>query len=156
MSRQGKVKKRVLLPDPVYNSILVTRIINKILIKGKKTLAQKIFYQAMRRVTSITKKEPMDVLKKAVRNVTPKIGLRSKRVRGTVYKVPIKVSPRTGNSMALRFIIEGARNRGGRTMIIRLSNEIVDAFHNLGNAARKKEEIQKKAQSNKAFSKISF
>nr|YP_009503355.1 ribosomal protein S7 [Euglena clara]AXA45490.1 ribosomal protein S7 [Euglena clara] len=156
MSRRRKSKKRVIAQDPVYNSILVSMIINRILLKGKKSLAQRIFYEAMKNVQEYTQKDPLEILKKAVANVTPVVEVKSRRIGGANYQVPIEVKPERGNSLALRFIIKSARNRPGKNIIIKLGNEIVDAYNNTGNSIKKKEEIHKMADANKAFTTLRF
>lgn len=156
MSRRKKSKKRVILEDPIYNSVLVSMIINKILLKGKKNLAQHIFYEAMKNIKETTKQDPIEILKKAVLNSTPLVEVKSRRVGGATYQVPIEVKTDRGNSLALRFLIKSARNRPGKNMIIKLGNEILDANNNIGNSVKKKEEIHKMAEANKAFTTIRF
>lgn len=154
MSRRRKAKKRIILQDPIYNSTLVNKIINIILLKGKKTLAQYIFYEAMKNITKTGYEDPLKILKKAVQNATPLIEVKPRRVGGTTYQVPTEVKAERGNSLALKLIIKNARKRPGRGMINKLTNEILDAYNNTGNAIKKKEEMHKKAEANKAFSNI--
>lgn len=154
MSRRKKSKKKIIPQDPIYNSILVSMLINKILLEGKKSLAQKIMYETMLNIKESTKQDPLEVLKKAIENITPKIELKSRRVRGATYQVPIEIKVERGNSLALKFLIKSARNRPGKSMITKLGNEIIDAYNNLGNSVKKKEEIHKMAQANKAFASI--
>ena len=156
MSRRRKAKKRLILEDPIYNSILVSMMINRILLEGKKSLAQRIFYEAMKNIKESSKQDPLEVLKKAVTNATPVVEVKSRRVGGATYQVPIEVSTDRGNSLALRFIIKAARKRPGKSMITKLGNEILDAYNNIGNSVKKKEEIHKMAESNKAFSTLRF
>lgn len=156
MSRRRKAKKRVILEDPIYNSILVNMIINRILIKGKKSLAQHIFYEAMKNIKESSKQDPLEILKKAVKNATPVVEVKSRRVGGATYQVPVEVNAERGNSLALRFIIRAARKRPGKSMITKLGNEIMDAYNSLGNAVKKKEEIHKMSEANKAFSTLRF
>ena len=157
MSRKKNIKKRKpLMPDPIYNSNLATMIINKILMKGKKNVAQKIFYESMQNIKEITKQEPIEILKKAITNATPIIEIKSRRIGGATYQVPVEVKPERGNSLALRFIIKSARKRPGKDMINKLTNEITDAYNNIGNSVKKKEEIHKMAEANKAFSTLKF
>lgn len=156
MSRRRNAKKRQIIPDPIYNSNLVTMLINRILLKGKKTIAQQIFYEAMKNVKETSNQEPIEVLKKAITNTTPIVEVKSRRIGGATYQVPIEVKPERGNSLALRFIIKSARKRPGKNMINKLGNEIIDASNNTGNAVKKKEEIHKMAEANKAFSTLRF
>lgn len=156
MSRRRTAKKRSILQDPIYNSSLVSMIINRILLKGKKSLAQRIFYEVMINIKDTSQQDPLEVLKKAILNVTPVVEVKSKRVGGATYQVPTEVTPERGNTLALRFIIKSARKRPGKTMIIKLGNEILDAYNNVGNSVKKKEEIHKMAEANKAFSTLRF
>lgn len=156
MSRRRNAKKRQIIPDPIYNSNLVTMLINRILLKGKKTIAQQIFYEAMKNIKETSNQEPIEILKKAITNTTPIIEVKSRRIGGATYQVPIEVKPERGNSLALRFIIKSARKRPGKNMINKLGNEIIDASNNIGNAVKKKEEIHKMAEANKAFSTLRF
>nr|YP_009144930.1 ribosomal protein S7 [Euglenaria anabaena]AKJ83377.1 ribosomal protein S7 [Euglenaria anabaena] len=156
MSRRRTAKKRTIVEDPIYNSILVSMMINRILLKGKKSLAQRIFYEAMKNIQTISQQDPLEVLKKAITNVTPIIEVKARRVGGATYQVPIEVKSDRGNSLALRFIIKSARNRPGKDMITKLGTEILDAYNNTGSSVKKKEEIHKTAEANKAFTTIRF
>lgn len=156
MSRRRTAKKRQIAEDPIYNSVLVSMIINRILLKGKKSLAQYIFYEAMKNVQTTSQQDPLEVLKKAIFNATPVVEVKARRVGGATYQVPVEVKADRGNSLALRFIIKSARNRPGKNMITKLGNEILDAYNNTGNSVKKKEEIHKIAESNKAFSTLRF
>lgn len=156
MSRRRRSEKQIILPDPIYNSNLVSMIINRILLKGKKTIAQHIFYNSMKNIQELSNQDPLEILKKAVHNATPVVEVKARRVGGATYQVPIEVKTERGNSLALRFIIKSARNRPGKNMIIKLGNEILDASNNIGNAIKKKEEIHKMAEANKAFSSLRF
>lgn len=154
MSRRRKSKKRIIAQDPIYNSTLVSMMINRILLKGKKTIAQHIFYEAMKNIQETSQQDPLEILKKAVSNATPVVEVKSRRIGGATYQVPIEVKTERGNSLALRFIIKSARNRPGKNMITKLGNEILDAYNNTGNSIKKKEEIHKMAEANKAFSTL--
>lgn len=154
MSRRRKSKKRIIAQDPIYNSTLVSMMINRILLKGKKTVAQHIFYEAMKNIQETSQQDPLEILKKAVSNATPVVEVKSRRIGGATYQVPIEVKTERGNSLALRFIIKSARNRPGKNMITKLGNEILDAYNNTGNSIKKKEEIHKMAEANKAFSTL--
>lgn len=156
MSRRKKAKKRVLIEDAIYNSTLVSVIINKILLKGKKTVAERIFYGSMKKIQETTQQDPLEVLKQAVHNATPVVEVKPRRVGGATYQVPIEVKPDRGNSLAVKFIVKSARKRPGKDMISKLGNEILDAFNNTGSSVKKKEEIHRIAESNKAFTTIRF
>ena len=156
MSRRRKAKKRLIIEDPIYNSILVSMMINRILLEGKKSLAQRIFYEAMKNIKESSKQDPLEILKKAVTNATPVVEVKSRRVGGATYQVPVEVTVDRGNSLALRFIIKAARKRPGKSMTTKLGNEIMDAYNNIGNSVKKKEEIHKMAEANKAFSTLRF
>lgn len=154
MSRRRRSKKRTILQDPIYNSTLVSMMINMILLKGKKTLAQQIFYETMINIKKTSKEDPIDILKKAVQNATPIVEVKSRRIGGATYQVPTEVKPERGNSIALKLIVKNARKRAGRGMITKLTNEILDAYNKTGGAVRRKEEIHRMAEANKAFSNI--
>jgi small subunit ribosomal protein S7 len=156
MSRRRKAKKRIIIKDPIYNSTLVSMIINKILVRGKKNLAQYILYEAMKNIQESTKKDPIEILKKAISNITPDVTVKSQRVRGAVYQVPKELEPEEKMSLALRILIKSTRSRPGRSIVKKLENEILDAYNNTGGAVKQKEELHKKAQANKAFSRIRF
>nr|YP_010700196.1 ribosomal protein S7 [Euglena agilis]WCH63341.1 ribosomal protein S7 [Euglena agilis] len=154
MSRRRKAKKRLILQDSIYNSILVSKFINTLLLAGKKTIAQHIFYEAMNSINKIVQKEPLEILRRAIQNATPVIEVKARRIGGATYQVPTQVKTERGTSLALKLIIKNARKRPGRSMINKLTNEIIDAYNNTGNAIKKKEEIHKMAEANKAFSNI--
>lgn len=156
MSRRRKAKKRIIIQDPIYNSTLVSMIINKILLKGKKNLAQEIFYEAMRNIQESTQKDPIEILKTAISNITPQVTVKSRRVRGAVYQVPTELSPEEGKSLALRILVKSTRSRPGRSISRKLQNEILDAYNNTGGSIKVKEELHKKAKANKAFSRLRF
>jgi small subunit ribosomal protein S7 len=156
MSRKNTSKKRQLFPDPTYNSYLVSMFINRLLQKGKKSVATKIFNEAMIITQESTDKEPLDVLREAILNVTPIIEVKSKRVGGSTYQVPKEVSSERGTALAMRWILQAAKNRPDRGMIQKLANEIIDASNQTGNAIRKKEETHKMAEANKAFAHYRF
>lgn len=156
MSRRRTAKKRLITPDPIYNSTLVTMLINRLLLKGKKTLAQQIFYQAMKKIEESTQQDPLEVLRQAVVNVTPLVEVKARRVGGSTYQVPLEVKADRGTSLALRWLIKSARTRSGREMVSKLSNEIIDAFNNTGAAVRKREEIHRMAEANKAYAQFRF
>ena len=151
MPRKGHVPKRDVLPDPVYNSKLVTRLINNIMRDGKKDLAQRILYNAFKRVEEKTGKEAMEVFEQALENIMPVLEVRSRRVGGANYQVPVEVRPERRITLGLRWLTNYARLRSERTMEERLANEIIDASNNVGASVRKREDMHKMAEANKAF-----
>lgn len=151
MPRRGPVPKRDVLPDPIYNSKLVTRLINKIMVDGKKTKAQKILYTAFDIIRERTGKDPMEVFEQALKNVMPVLEVRARRVGGANYQVPVEVRPDRRVSLGLRWLVQYARLRGEKTMEERLANEIMDAANNTGAAVKKREDTHKMAEANKAF-----
>src|SRR5690625_109497 len=151
MPRKGPVPKRDVLPDPIYNSKLVTRLINQIMVDGKRGIAQKILYRAFDLVRERTGQDPMEVFDQAMKNVMPVLEVRARRVGGSNYQVPIEVRPERRQALGLRFLVNYARLRGEKTMEERLANEIIDASNNTGASVRKREELHKMAEANKAF-----
>jgi small subunit ribosomal protein S7 len=153
MSRRKSAVKREVLPDPIYNDIVVTKFVNKMMFDGKKATAQGIFYGALDELKAkITEEEPLTVFKKALENVKPQIEVRSRRVGGATYQVPVDVRPSRRLALSMRWLIEYARARGEKDMGKRLSGELMDAYNNRGNAIKKKEDVHRMAESNKAFS----
>lgn len=151
MPRKGHVPKREVLPDPIYNSELVTRVINKIMLDGKKGLAQRIFYNALQTASDKVGKEPMEVLETSLKNIMPLLEVRPRRVGGATYQVPMEVRPERRQALGIRWLISYSRARGERTMEERLAGELVDAFNNAGGAVKKREEVHKMAEANKPF-----
>jgi small subunit ribosomal protein S7 len=151
MPRRGHVPKREVIPDPIYNSELVTRIVNKIMLDGKKGLAQRIFYGAIEAAAAKLGKEPMEVLEGAMKNIMPVLEVRPRRVGGATYQVPMEVRPERRQALGIRWLVGFARNRGERTMQERLAAELVDAYNNTGGAVKKREEVHKMAEANKPF-----
>uniref|UniRef100_A0A7C3RMZ6 Small ribosomal subunit protein uS7 n=1 Tax=Dictyoglomus thermophilum TaxID=14 RepID=A0A7C3RMZ6_DICTH len=151
MPRRGPATPRDIPPDPVYNSVLVQKLINKVMLDGKKSTAEKIVYGAMEIIRDKTKQDPLTVLEKAVQNLTPLLEVRPRRVGGATYQVPIEVPPRRGLSLALRWLVRAARERKGMPMRERLAAEILDALNNTGGAIKKREEMHRMAEANKAF-----
>ena len=149
--RKRRAVKRDVLADPIYNSKLVTKIINTIMKDGKKGIAQTIFYDAMNIVKEKTKTEPMDVLDKALENIMPALEVKSRRVGGANYQVPIEVKADRKQALGIRWLISYARLRGGHSMAENLANEIIDASNNTGAAVKKREETHRMAEANKAF-----
>ena len=151
MPRRGAAPRRDLMPDPVYKSVLVTQVINKILMHGKKTTAEAIVYEALEIVADKTDGDALSALKRAVDNVKPSLEVKSRRVGGATYQVPIEVRPRRANTLAIRWITGFSRNRRERTMAERLAAELLDANNGIGSAVKRKEDVHKMAESNKAF-----
>lgn len=149
--RRAPAHKRTLEPDPVFRSVLVSQVINKVLLKGKKDRARKIVYGALETIEQRTNQDPTVVLKRAVDNIRPQVEVRSRRVGGSSYQVPIEVPPRRQTSLAIRWMVNYARQRREPTMSLRLANEILDASNNGGAAVKRKEDIHKMAESNRAF-----
>ena len=151
MPRKGPATRRELQPDPIYRSLLVTQMINKVLQRGKRTLAERIVYDAMTIVEDKTGAEPVSTLKRAVDNVRPQLEVRSRRVGGATYQVPVEVRPRRATTLAVRWIVSYARGRREHTMAERLANELLDAGNGVGASVKRREDLQKMAESNKAF-----
>ena len=149
--RRGQIAKRDVLPDPLYNSKLVTRLINSVMYDGKKGVAQKIVYDAFDIIKEMTGKEPLEVFQNAMENVMPVLEVKARRVGGSTYQVPIEVRPERRQTLGLRWITLYARGRSERTMKERLANEIMDAVNQTGSAYKKREDTHKMAEANKAF-----
>jgi small subunit ribosomal protein S7 len=156
MPRRRVAAKRDILPDPIYNSALVTKFINGLMWEGKKSLAEKIFYGAMERLGEKTGDEPLKVFKKAVDNVKPTLEVKSRRIGGATYQVPIEVNPDRRNALAIRWLVNYARGRGEKTMEDRLVGELLDATNNRGSAVKKKDDVHRMAEANKAFAHYRF
>ena len=156
MPRRGNVIKRDVLPDPLYKDKIVTRLINNVMIDGKKGVAQKIVYDAFEIIGEKTGKAPLDVFVEAMNNVMPVLEVKARRVGGATYQVPIEVRPERRQTLGLRWITLFARSRSERTMKERLANEILDAVNNTGGAVKRKDEMHRMAEANKAFSHYRF
>lgn len=151
MPRKGPVPRRDVLPDPIYESKLVTRLINRIMMDGKRGKAQKILYQSFDLVKERAHKNPMEIFEQALKNVMPVLEVKARRVGGANYQVPVEVRPERRTSLALRWLVNYARLRGEKTMQERLANEIMDAANNTGQAVKRREDSHKMAEANKAF-----
>ncbi|MFC5700963.1 30S ribosomal protein S7 [Cohnella faecalis] len=151
MPRKGPVPKRDVLPDPVYNSKLVTRLVNRIMIDGKKGVAQQLLYDAFNLIQERSGKDAMEVFEAAIKNIMPVLEVKARRVGGANYQVPIEVKPERRTSLGLRWLVNYSRNRGEKTMEERLAAEILDASNNTGAAVKKREDTHKMAEANKAF-----
>ena len=151
MPRKGSVPKRDVLPDPIYNSKLVTKLINNIMLDGKKGIAQGILYNAFRKIENKTKKNPLEVFEAALDNIMPILEVRSRRVGGSNYQVPVEVRKERRITLGLRWLTQYARLRNEKTMEEKLANEIIDASNNVGASVKKREETHRMAEANKAF-----
>lgn len=151
MPRKGPVPRRDVLPDPIYNSKLVTRLINRIMIDGKRGVAQSLLYDAFKIVNERTGKEPMEVFEQAIKNIMPVLEVKARRVGGSNYQVPVEVKPERRTSLGLRWLVNYSRGRGEKTMQERLANEIIDASNNTGASVKKREDTHKMAEANRAF-----
>ena len=156
MPRRGNVPKREILPDPVYGSVLVTRLINSVMLDGKKGVAQKVVYGAFDQIKEKTEKDPIEVFNQAMENIMPSLETKSRRVGGATYQVPCEVRADRRQALAIRWIIAAAQKRSETTMTDRLANELLDAFANKGAAVKKREDTHKMAEANKAFSHYKF
>ena len=151
MPRNGPPPRRDLVQDPVYKSVIVTQLVNKILTRGKRSLAERIVYDALEVVRDKTGGEPLATLKRALDNTRPELEVKSRRVGGATYQVPVEVRPRRATTLSIRWLVTYARQRRERTMAQRLANEILDASNGLGAAVKRREDMHKMAESNKAF-----
>ena len=151
MPRKGPVTKRDVLPDPVYNSKVLTKIINKVMLSGKKGVAEKVVYDAFENIRAKTGKDPLEVFETALKNVMPVLEVRARRVGGANYQVPVEVRPDRRMTLCIRWIVNYSRLRGEKTMCERLSAELLDAANNTGASIKKKEDTHKMAEANKAF-----
>lgn len=156
MPRKGHVSKREVLPDPLYNSKVVTKLINNVMLDGKKGVAQKIVYGAFNRVAEKTGKDAMEVFETALNNIMPALEVKARRVGGATYQVPMEVRPERRQTLGLRWLITYSRARSEKTMEERLANEIMDAANNTGSAVKKREDTHKMAEANKAFAHYRF
>ena len=151
MPRRGFIAQREVLPDPIYNNKVVTKLINKVMYDGKKGVAQSIVYDAFNIVNEKTSKDALDAFEEALNNVMPVVEVKARRVGGATYQVPMEVRPERRQSLGIRWLVEYARKRNERTMAEKLANEIMDAINNVGGAIKKKEEVHKMAEANRAF-----
>ena len=151
MPRKGPAVRREMIPDPVYRSTAVTQLVNKVLQRGKRSTAERIVYAALSAVEEKTGSEPVGTLKRAIENVRPQLEVRSRRVGGATYQVPVEVRPRRANTLALRWLVNYSRDRRERTMAERLANEIMDASNGIGSSVKRREDLHKMADANKAF-----
>jgi small subunit ribosomal protein S7 len=151
MPRRREVPKRVILPDPKFNSELVAKFVNALMKSGKKSVAERIMYGALDKVSEKTKVDPLELMKKAVDNVAPTVEVKSRRVGGSTYQVPVEVREARRNALAMRWISDAARKRNEKSMGLRLAGELLDAYENKGTAIKKREDVHRMAEANKAF-----
>ena len=156
MPRKGPAPKRIITPDPVYNSEMVQRFINRMMLGGKKTIAEKIFYTALARCEEQAGVPALEVFDKAIANVMPNVEVRARRVGGQNYQVPMDVRPVRRRTLALRWLVENSRKKSGKTMVDKLSAELLDAYNNTGSSVKKKEDTHRMADANKAFAHYRF
>jgi len=149
--RRRRAEKRITLPDPKYGDIVLTKFMNKVMLAGKKSIAEKIVYGALTAIEGKTKRNPLEAFHEALNNVKPEMEVRSRRVGGATYQVPMEVRADRAQALAIRWIVDNARNRGEKTMTDRLTNELLDAISGRGNAFKKKEDVHKMAEANRAF-----
>jgi small subunit ribosomal protein S7 len=151
MPRKGPAPRRELMPDPIYGSVLVTQLVNKVLLRGKRSVAETIVYDAMKIIEEKTGSEPLSTLKRAIDNVKPPLEVRSRRVGGATYQVPVEVRPRRANTLAIRWVVGFSRARREKSMAQRLANELLDASNGVGASVKRRDDLQKMAESNRAF-----
>ena len=156
MPRRSVAAKREILPDPVFNSVIVTKFINGVMSEGKKAVAEKIFYGAMQKLAEKTGEEALKAFKKALDNVAPNLEVKSRRIGGATYQVPLEVTRERRGTLAIRWLVANARQRGEKTMTDRLVGELLDAINGRGGAVKKREDVHRMAEANKAFAHYRF
>jgi small subunit ribosomal protein S7 len=149
--RKGPAPRRELMPDPIYRSVLVTQVVNKVLLRGKRSTAERIVYGALDIIAEKTGGDPVSTLKRAIENVKPQLEVKSRRVGGATYQVPVELKPRRAGTLAIRWIVGYSRQRREKTMAERLANELLDASNGVGASVKRREDMHKMAESNKAF-----
>lgn len=156
MSRRRTPKKRVVMPDPVYDSRLIELVVRQLMREGKKSLAYRIMYESMNQIAETTQQDPLVIIEQAIRNATPLVEVKARRIGGSTYQVPLEVRAERGTALAIRWILLAARNRTAKTMSNKLTSELLDASKSSGSAIRKRDEVHKMAEANKAFAKYRF
>ena len=151
MSRKKTQPKKVVTPDPIFNSTIIPKIINSIMYDGKKVVAEKIVYEAIEKIKSKTKEEPINVFNEAINNIKPTVEVRSRRVGGATYQVPVEVKSKRAQALAIRWLVDASRKRKDKQMSDKIFNELYDAYEKKGSAVKKREDVHKMAESNKAF-----
>ncbi len=156
MPRRGNIPKRDVLPDPVYNSKVVTKVINQVMLDGKKGIAQGVVYDAFAKMSEKLGQEPMEIFNQAINNIMPMVEVKARRVGGANYQVPIEIRPERRQTLAIRWLVNAARKRSERNMCDRLAGELMDAYNNTGSAVKKKEDTHRMAEANRAFAHYRF
>jgi len=156
MSRRRTPKKRPIAADPIYESRLMQMIVNHLMKKGKKSIAYRILYDTMKQLGETTQQDPVTVIEQAIRNATPLVEVKARRIGGSTYQVPLEVNPDRGTALAIRWVLLSCRSRSGKSMVVKLTNEFLEASKNMGNAIRKRDEVHRMAEANKAFAKYRF
>lgn len=156
MSRRRRAKKRIISPDPIYDSRLIHMLVNRVMKDGKKSLAYRMVYETMENIAQKTEQDPLLILEEAIRNAKPLVEVKARRVGGSAFQVPLEVNTERGTVLALQWILTAARNRSGRSSIVKLTNELVDAWKKTGGAIKKRDEVHRMAEANKAFAKFRF
>jgi small subunit ribosomal protein S7 len=156
MARRREIPKREILPDPIYNSVTLAKFINAVMVSGKKSIAEAIVYGALDIIKERTKDDPLDIFNKALENAKPLLKVKSRRVGGATYQVPVEVAPSTRRATAFRWIIEFSRNRGEKTMKERLAGEIIDCYNRQGSTIKRREDTHRMAEANKAFAHFKY
>ncbi len=156
MSRKHRAQPREVLPDPVYQDVVVSKFINALMYGGKKSTAEKIFYGALEQIEKKTGEEPLKLFKKALSNVKPAVEVKSRRIGGATYQIPVEVRPARRQSLAIRWLRDYAKSRNGRTMVDKLADEMIDAAENRGGSVKKREDVYKMAEANKAFAHLKW
>ena len=156
MPRRGKVPKREVLPDPLYGSVVVTKLINQIMLDGEKSVAQNIVYDAFKLMGEKMNMDPMEVFKQALANITPMVEVKARRVGGANYQVPVEIRPDRRQTLAIRWLVQNTRKRSEREMSKKLAAELMDAYNNTGGSVKKKEDTHRMAEANKAFAHFRF
>ena len=151
MSRKKTQPKKVVIPDPIFNSTIIPKLINSIMYDGKKVVAEKIVYEAIEKIKSKTKEEPINVSNEAINNIKPTVEVRSRRVGGATYQVPVEVKTKRAQALAIRWLVDASRKRKDKHMSDKIFNELYDAYEKKGSAVKKREDVHKMAESNKAF-----
>ena len=151
MSRKKTQPKKVVIPDPIFNSTIIPKLINSIMFDGKKVVAEKIVYEAINKIKSKTKEEPINVFNEAINNIKPTVEVRSRRVGGATYQVPVEVKTKRAQALAIRWLVDASRKRKDKHMSDKIFNELFDAYEKKGSAVKKREDVHKMAESNKAF-----
>lgn len=156
MSRRRRAKKRIVSPDPTYDSRFIHMLVNRVMSHGKKSLAYKIVYQTMESIAEKTQQDPIEVLEQAIKNAKPLVEVKARRIGGAAIQVPLEVDPERGTVLAMQWLLTAARNRSGRSAVSKLTNEVMDAANKTGGAIKRRDEVHRMAEANKAFAKFRF